>query len=155
VIFGKWNGMLHAWRWKLSSRVGCLENHERWRKWKHICDKKKRKYKRVGIKAVRRLIWKGWKRTGRTWWQATKQDMEMDTRSQYIWQQRNVQRCTQLIDIWLTATYSVFDRVTVDRHMYDNNSWTLHCSNWLCFACLLHLSGSNVTSRKNMHSTKS
>jgi len=32
----------------------------------------------------------------------------------------------QLINVWLTTIYSVFHRITADRHMYDNNSWTLH-----------------------------
>jgi len=41
------------------------------------------------------------------------------------------ERCIQLINIWPTAIYSVFDSVTADRHMYDNNTWTLYCSNWL------------------------
>ena len=36
------------------------------------------------------------------------------TRSQHIWQQRNVAR--QLINMWLTAMSSLFDRVTADMY---------------------------------------
>jgi len=48
------------------------------------------------------------------------------------------ERCTLLINLWLTAIYSMFDRLTADsqadrqtERQYNNNSWTLHCSNWL------------------------
>jgi len=34
-----------------------------------------------------------------------------------------------------TACLTV-SRVTADRHMYDDNNWTLHCSNWLTCKCL-------------------
>jgi len=38
--------------------------------------------------------------------------MSAQTRTQRIWQQRNV--ASQLINLWLTAIYSVFDRVIAD-----------------------------------------
>jgi len=59
-------------------------------------------------------------------------DASNKTRSQHIWQQQTV--ACQLINLWLTVINSLLDRVTADRHNCDNNSWTLHCSNWL--ACL-------------------
>jgi len=42
------------------------------------------------------------------------------TKSQHIWQQQNV--APQLINIWSTATYTVFDRVTVDRQQQLNTA---------------------------------
>ena len=43
------------------------------------------------------------------------------------------ERCapTKVINIWLTAIYSVLDRVTADRQTHDYNGWALRCSNWL------------------------
>ena len=49
-------------------------------------------------------------------------------RSQHIWEHRNV--APQLINLWLTAIFSVFDRVIADRHTLNvatlcrSNSWT-------------------------------
>jgi len=43
-----------------------------------------------------------------------KLEMLYEPRSQHIWQQRNV--APQLINLWLTEIFSVFDRVIINIH---------------------------------------
>jgi len=40
------------------------------------------------------------------------------------------ERCTRSNYLWLTAIACLTVVQWTDRHMYDNNSRTLHCSNW-------------------------
>ena len=54
-----------------------------------------------------------------------------------LWQQRNVAH--QLINLWLTAICSVFDRITADRHMHDVLCQTDCCNTWLYFGCTSHV----------------